>query len=209
LYVLILTQGEAAAPQDLSKALRRTFAIAAADGVSSLVVPCIGTNWEYNHSLSFDVFFGAFFEALPSGSVPRDVWLSLYAEWPTFHLEAAMASLNAHWEALFQAPQTVFYHRDSRLALVFLSLCLFVCSGQAPPTAKNVLIIATSFVASATAANSTVASLAQTYGETVAMVAQIAALAFLAVLFPLIVHWNPKDLFKAPNTDKPDTGSRQ
>jgi hypothetical protein len=87
------------------------------------------------------------------------------------------------------------YRGDYRWSLFFLVVCLFMSSFYAPLTFKNFLIISVSFIATAMAAIKTVDSLTEGYGVTVSAIGKIVTLGFLAVAFPFLVNWNPKNVF--------------
>jgi hypothetical protein len=74
------------------------FEVARQRQTSNLVVPCLGRHWQDRHSIQFEDFFPAFLSRVPRGLRPRRVYMSLYAQWPSFELEAASAALNAAWK---------------------------------------------------------------------------------------------------------------
>ncbi len=195
LYALTLTKADPERDY-LPEAFRRIIRLADKDAVSNLIIPCVGTNWERSGSLEFDEIFRPFFEGLEGADHPRDVYISLYAEWPSFQLEEAVTSLNSTWDAYFQKPgQWAFYHRDFRLFLFFLSVCLLVSSFYAPLTIKNFLIISGAFLGTTRGSGTVLAFLTQGYSLKFVFAVQILTLTALSVGFPFIVKWNPKDLF--------------
>jgi hypothetical protein len=199
LFVLLIEQGDSGQSKDvISKGITGIIEKAERKNVSTLIIPCIGYNWANKNSIVFDDFFRPVFQSLTLASAPRQIYLSLYTNWPTFVLEQAVSSLNGIWKENFQASYgriPVPYRANLRLILLLLSVCLLVCSFYAPLTFKNFLIIVSSFVGSAVGSNSLITFLTQGYDASFRIFVLAIVLIILAVGLPFFVHWNPKDIF--------------
>lgn len=199
LFVLLIKEGNSGQSKDvISKGITGILEKAKRKNVSALIIPCLGYNWEDKNSISFDGCLGPVFRSLPIASAPRQIYLSLYTDWPTFALEQAVASLNGIWKENFQASYgriPIPYRGDLRLILFLLSVCLLVCSFYAPLTVKNFLIIVSSFVGSAVGSGSLIAFVTQGYDAAVHLFVRAIVLIVLAVGLPFFVHWNPQDIF--------------
>ncbi len=77
------------------------------------------------------------------------------------------------------------------------------CSFSATYTLKNFVIIALSFVTLGFSAGKWVAPLVVEQGAGAQLLVQIVILVVLAIAFPIIVTWNPKEVF---DKDKPQHG---
>lgn len=185
--------------EEIKKGMLEVLNLAERQNVSNLVLPCLGSNWESKDSASFDrVFFNAFFDNLPASKNPQAIYLSLYSQWPSFELEEATASLNGAWSGTFQKVDKfpALYRRDFRLILLFLVLCLLVCSFFVTLTVRNFLIVSLSFAGAALGSNQLIDFFAQGYPTTVRFVLEIIVLMALAMGFPFIINWNPQEIFK-------------
>lgn len=139
------------------KRMRELLDLAGQERLSSLVLPCLGRNPEAKSKdwLSCTDTYAALFEDLKLGQSPRGIYLSFYKRWsdPTITQEAG--SLGAAWKsALANEEQKsgvlpVIYQADLRLMLLFLSVCLLVCSLRIELSFKNVVIVCFSFVPAA------------------------------------------------------------
>jgi hypothetical protein len=196
--VLAKTKGQSNR-EVLSKAIPQVLERAGRDNISSLIVPCIAYNWANKNSATFDEFFEPLLSSLSMNGAPTDIYLPLYTAWPSFTLEEAVKSLNHCWEKVvtpsINGVIVSFYRADYRWTLLFLTVCLFVSSFYAPLTFKNFLIIGVSFIAVATGAIQTVDFVTQGHGALFCSVVKIATLFFLALGFPFLVNWNPKNVF--------------
>jgi hypothetical protein len=167
--------------------------------IKNVVVPMLATRWDDsgNNSLSLNRFTNLFFESITPTEHPFTIYLSLYKSWPTFELESASQAVNAAW-SVSQVNEGgndfIIYRRDLRLSLVSLVLCLFVCGFLVTYTVKNFLIVSMSYLGLAIGASKWV-DLVSGQGSTNQLMSQIAVLIVIAVAFPLIVMWNPKDIF--------------
>ena len=196
--LLILFFDSSVESEDLQKGMKTVLNLARTEKTSNLIIPCAGTSWESNHSLGFKEFFDAVFADLSAGDSPFGIYLSLYERWPSFVLEDAVASLNSSWHASFQQPNKIslIYRRDFRLTLIFLSLCLLVCSFYAPLTVKNTLIIVVSFVSIGLGSKQLLDFFVQGQSALAGFMLQLGVLAVLAFGFPVIINWSPKNIFK-------------
>ncbi len=198
LFLLVCESGNLE-KQDLDKGIKRVLDLAQKEKISSLVLPGVGINWEArNLSGKFDEFFGAFFTNLSATDRPLNIYLSLYTQWPSFVLEAAIASVNSSWDAGFQKPNetSTLYRGSFRLIMLFLCLCLFVSSFFATLTLANFFVISLSFVGSAIGSNKLVDFFTEGYPPSIKSVLKIIVLTVLAFGFPFIVGLSPQKIFK-------------
>jgi hypothetical protein len=114
-------------------------------------------------------------------------------------LEEAIESLNSSWNNNFLKlgdKTSMLYRRDFRFTLLFLSLCLCVCSFYATLTLTNFFIISLSFVGIVLASNEFIDFFTQGYAPTVKFILQVIIWAVAAFGFRFIVNWNPQNIFK-------------
>jgi hypothetical protein len=184
--------------KELAIVLPQVFSFATERRITTIILPCLGSNWENKNETSFDDFFSAFFNSVPTGTVPREVYLSFYTEWPSFYLETAVSALNASWRSSFEKEYQFpgAYRREFREIFLFLSLCLFVTSFSVRATFKNFCIISLSFCGAALGAKGVIDLLAQGQGPAGAWLVELVTFAVLAIGFRYFVMWDPKNLFK-------------
>jgi hypothetical protein len=194
-------------PQDIKTGLRRALTIANRKGVSNVVIPFLGTRWNDhgNGSLSLPTLFNILFKSIPLSSREARLYLSFYYNSPTFQLEDAARALNTAWQqTLTDSGQSrVLYRLDFRVIIIFLEFCFLVCSFFVQLTAKNVLIIALAFVGLAYGSKTWVDMLVQA-DEGAAFRVKLLVFAVIALCFPMIVTWNPKDIFTARSESRPE-----
>lgn len=185
--------------ESLLRTLPQVFNLAGERRVSNLVLPCLATNWENKNSLTFDEFFSAFFEALPTNTDPNRIHISFYTEWPTFYLEAAVSSLNANWLRSYAKVYDNFpqpYQADIRLILILLFICLLVVSYSVATTVRNWAAVVFLFVGAAAASEKAVIELLQGRGPATVLAFKFAVLTILALEFRRFTIWNPRNVFK-------------
>jgi hypothetical protein len=199
LYLVLLDQGTTneqrkTVSDGIAKVLRR----ATDQNISTLAVPCLGYNWTDKNSISFADCFSPLFTVASSSQSPRIVSISLYNRWPTATLEEAVSAINSLWSASSKAHWVPpLYRGELRTILVALSLSLLVSSFYIPLTIKAFLIITTAFVGLAFSSSSIINLITFGSSTDVRELLRLAVLFILALSFPLIVRWSPKDLFEA------------
>jgi hypothetical protein len=165
-----------------------------------VLVPCLATNWmkpELKDAIPFSFFFNAFLDALPQAPRPTNVYLSLYSQWPSTVLEDATLALNSAWGQRTTKFYDIcpFYRRDFRLTMLFLELCLIVCAFRIDLTLKSFLISSVAFVGLSLGNDKWVQFFVPQDRPNLQLVLQLAILSVLSIGFPVVVRWNPKDLF--------------
>jgi hypothetical protein len=197
LMILVFESGNVG-EDELGLGIKSVLDLAQQQKVTNLVLPCLGVNWEFQPKISFSDFFKVVFDKLSASDRPLHLYLSLYRQWPSYLLEDALAGLNGSWEADLQKPAAApsLYRSDLRLTLVFLTLCIFVCSFFARLTVVNVLVIGLSFVGISLGTHQLIDLFAQGYPPKFRFFVQIAILVALAFGFPFIVTWDVKSIFK-------------
>ncbi len=184
---------------ELRKALVRMMIVSQEANIANLVVPplTVRIGEHAKDSLSFGEFFQAFLSAIPIADYPDRLYLSLDQSWPTAELQDAMESLNGAWRQTVtdEEGNYVVYRHDLRLTLVALVVCLIVCSFSVNYTLKNFLIIFFAFIGLALGADKWFAPLVVGGNANALLEAQAVILLIMAVAFPLIVTWNPRNVF--------------
>ncbi len=181
----------------LAKALNQLFAKVEQRGVNRLVLPRLGYRWDQPKQ-SFASYFDLVFSAIRPPSRPRDLELSLYRRWPTFTLEEAVAALNTAPPAEREPDDEsrLPYAKDVRLGLLLGSLCLFVCSFRIPISLRNFVLIGIGFGSLLVGSRTALQALGQSLDPTWRLAVQVAVWGVIAVFFPVIVRWNPAELFE-------------
>jgi hypothetical protein len=196
LLIVPLTFGEHD-KAELSARMAELLELASSENLSALILPCLGINWQNKNYFSFDDFFSTFFHELSVNSAPRDIYIALYMQWPSFELENGITALKYWWEAQFREPYaTLFalYHREFRSTMLFTAVCLLICSFRTALTLKTFVIISVSYITSALASKGMISVL--TEGQpALQAVLQLTVLLVLSIFFPLVVRWDPKVLF--------------
>jgi hypothetical protein len=155
---LLLLKLEEQKQETYPKKIRELLDLAGKEQLSTLVVPCLGrspgalkakgTEW-----LTCSATYAGLFEGLKVGDSPRDVYLSFYKQWTDATIAQEAESVEATWKAALAAEEQksgalpVIYQADTRLMLLFLFICLLVCSFRIELTLKTFIIICVSFVA--------------------------------------------------------------
>jgi hypothetical protein len=201
IYTVFFTKGSPVSPKELSVGLRTALDVASKRGMETLILPCLGITWEHSadfRALTFNEFFSTFFHSIDPAKQSPTVYLSLYKGWPSFELEKAIASLNSTWGK--EAPdggsiRTTLY--DVKYGAMMLSwcLCLLVCSFRTSPSLKHFLIISFEYLTIARSLGGLVEFFTQGRPSLESNVDFIMWIV-LAVRFPVIVRWHPKELFK-------------
>jgi hypothetical protein len=201
LLVITFPWGHADADaEDLDLGIPKVLEIAKDKRIQNLVIPCLGTNWEKGRqrdAVSLTTFFNSFFKGLPLGDRPRNIYLSLYEQWPSIELEDAFSVLSSDWQQQVVQDDNIFpiYRRDFRLTICFLEVCLVVCSWQVKFTIQNVLIVAVGFVGLALEIDKWVVFLVQRNDPNSKLIIQICILMVLSAGFPFIARLSLGKLF--------------
>jgi hypothetical protein len=186
-------------PERLKKAFGRALDLGQGLGIENFIIPCLATRWDDNgkNALALDQYFKTFFDGLPTATHPDTIYLSLYKQWPSFELEAAVEALNATWQASTEDKDGdyVVYRRDLRLVLIALIICLLVCDFLVKYTLKNFLIVALGFAGLGLGANKWIDILVPGQSANVQLAIEVVILIIFAMAFPIIVTWNPKEIF--------------
>ena len=168
------------------------------DNISNLIVPCLAYNWEDKNTVTFDEFFDPLLTGLAKTGPPQQVYIPLYAGWPTLVLEEALRSLNHSWDdivSISEPPVWRLYRTEFRGTLFFLLVCLVISSFSIPITIKNFLIITSLFVAMTAAASRPAAVLTQGQSTLVHTIVQLCIWVSLAVGLRFFANWNPRSIF--------------
>jgi hypothetical protein len=185
-------------PKYVETGLKEALNIADRKNFVNIVVPCLVARWNDTgeNSLYLSEFFRIFFKSVPLAEKFDRIYLSLYYGWPTLQLESATRALNAAWqETMMRSTEGVkLYRVDFRLIMCFLEVCLIVCAFIVRFTFKNTLIIVVGFVGLAFGSKTWIDSIVEQESG-MALLVKFAVLSVLALAFPIIVTWNPKDIF--------------
>jgi hypothetical protein len=202
-YTLVFTAGQPIDPAELAKGLAAVLKVGVDKRMQNLVLPCLGRTWQHSkdsYATSYEDFFPAFFASVPSDMQSPTIYLSLYRQWPSFELEEAVGSVNSAWASALapkaSVPANHLYREKYRTTMLFWFLCLFVCSFFTFPGLKNFLILSAAFLSMALGSDALVAFLTQGR-PSLESTLHYAVLVVLAIGFPAIVRWDPKEIFKS------------
>jgi hypothetical protein len=197
-FIVILPEGHDYLDR-LKSGINRSLIRSQRAGLKNVVIPPLGVRYDDHgvNSVALPDFFQTLFSAVPTADHPDNIYLSLYKLWPTFELEAAVQAINSVWQAavIDEGGDYVLYRRDVRLVLIALVMCLIVCSFRVRYSVKNFLIIAISFVGLGLGANKWVEPLVAGDNYAAQLAVQVVTLIIFALAFPIIVTWNPRNLF--------------
>lgn len=169
----------------------KVMQLAVEKDLATLVLPAIGHNWEDQHAATFDDIFRPAVAALPQGDAPAVVYFDLYDQWPTYVVERAVAALNGSAEQFIQpaAAARTLHHRDFRLLLLFLTLCLAASARVAPLNFRAFLIISAAYTGLFLGSGSAIGLFTGSLSAGVRMLAEAIVYLVLALAFPFITQW--------------------
>lgn len=180
--------------------------LAAQKDVATLVVPAIGHNWKDDHASAFDDIFRSAIDALKPEPAPARIYFDLYDRWPTFVVERAVTALNATAEQFVQpaAGEREIHHRDLRLLLLLLTLCLGASSFVAPLTFRAFLIISCAYVGLFLGSGAAIGLFTGSLDAGVRTIVQIGIYVALALAFPFIANLKLDLVFgpRSPNESR-------
>lgn len=200
IFVAVLSQAtgrENAEQRAFERVMTRLFERAQASRVRNVVVPVIGYNRDDKRAVELRYFFRSLFAGMQPSPDPATVWIDIYSEWPTATLESVVASFNAAVSQVPADPKTNrFYRQRVRGLYLLLMLCLLSTSFVIRLTWKAVAMITLLFASAYLGLDAVLAPfLADLSSQAQLIIAAIVYLA-LAALFPIIMRWDPRDLFK-------------
>ena len=156
------------------------------------------TRWDDagKSSLSLPDFFKVVFSNIPLAQNSGHIYFSFYSNWPTYQLEDATQALNVNWEqTLAQSGERhKLYRLDIRIIVCLLGLCYLVCAFFVRLTIKNVIIIGLAFLGIAYGSKTWIDFVIQG-DEQLAIWVKLTVFTIIALGFPAIAVWNPKDIF--------------
>ncbi len=192
--------GEQGSPQEYVKlAFHDTMTRATHAKITNLVVPCVGVDPTDPATMRFDEYFPLVLGALANSTKPRNIYLSLYQDWPDSYRREALTRLGRAWTDICASFETkpLLIHENFRLLLVGLFLCLIVSSRFVRISLKNFIIISVSYAASFYGTASAAVSVTGISSPDGVLLVELASAVSLAVTFPLLPRWNPKGIFDA------------
>jgi len=202
LYLIHLPTKPPGAIRDaLAKGLVSVFQdIATQRKVNGLILPFLAVGPDSN-GLTVDDFMDVLLKkALKASQAPRFIYLSPYSQWPPEFQESVFASLTQHLtEAGGEGLLLRLYRFEWRLALLSLTLCLFICSKQVPIGPKAAIVIAVAYISMLLESFKLIewaAAVDPQAGASVAIMLGKSATAIIEALgFPHFVRWGVKELF--------------
>jgi hypothetical protein len=190
LYVVIVDYSSAPAEKGVKvkEGLVRVFGLASRDGIDNLIVPCLAVLQGAPKALQFDQFFPILLEAKTASRTPKNIYLSLYAQWSDSTQSLALQEVQKAWKSRCESSlrESVLYHENPRILLVFIPLCLLVSAMASPLTAKGLLIVACKYAGAAYGALSLADVFVGSLGPVTKLLLHVGLLAALAVLFPFL-----------------------
>jgi hypothetical protein len=199
---VFLLRARRGADRDAKEALRtgiaELFRLTETRSVSRLWLPTLTVDPGEQDSPSFDDFFAYLFDALRTSTSPRHVDVSLFDQWSSPQLEAAVAAFNAHWTAATQARKGTtprFYRFELRLLLGGLAMALVVSARHVTLGLKTACIVTIAYALMLLGSFKTIETLAHGLSDDVRVAGMVAMTLVAALGFPSIVQWSAKDLF--------------
>ena len=192
IYVAVLEEGKGGTDQDYYKDIfRNMMKLADQENIATLVIPAIGHNWQDDNAPPFDTIFRSALDALKSGIAPERIYFDLYDQWPTFIIERAVTSLNNAAEELVHpvAGEKDLNHRDLRLLLLLLTLCLGASAFVARLTFRAFLIISCAYTGLFLGSAGAIGLFTANLDPGKRLIVQVAVYTVLAVAFPFIARW--------------------
>jgi hypothetical protein len=192
IFVAVLTRESGSVNEEyLGKISETLMTLAAQKEIATLALPAIGYNWEDDHPMSLDSIFRSVLNALKAGPAPARIYFDLYDQWPTFVIERAVTALNGAAEQFVQpaAGEKEIHHRDLRLLLLLLSLCLAVSAFVAPLNLRAFLIISAAYIGLFLGSGAAINLLTGSLEPGTRTIVQIVIYLALAVAFPFIARW--------------------
>jgi hypothetical protein len=187
----------------LQNGLRAAMAKAKTGHISNLIIPCVGVDPNDQKTLQFREWFPQLFAATETSRTPARIYLSIYQDWSDEYRSNALRSLEDAWAEACSTlrKQSVLVREQLRLILVGAFICLLVSSLHVAMTVKNFLIISTAFTGLGFGAFQALNPFIQGWDAGYRLLATTLALLFLAVAFPYISKWNPRELFDKRRDD--------
>jgi hypothetical protein len=181
----------------LENDLKAVMSQARNDGISNLIVPCIGVDPGDSATPEFKEFFPLVFAASDPVRGPQNIYISLYRDWNDPARRGARVALRSAWTDACSASArgSVFVREELRLVLAAIFICLLVSSLHVEINLKNFLIIACSFAGLGYASLSLAQYFIGDWSATYRLAAHVVVLGALALLFPVLPRFNPGEIF--------------
>lgn len=192
IFVAVLEQANGATNEDYyGEIFKKVANLAARENIATLVVPAIGHNWEDGNATAFDYIFRSAIDALKPEPAPTRIYFDLYDQWPTFVIERAVTALNNAAEQFVRpaAGEKEFHHREFRLLLLLLTLCLGASAFVAPLTFRAFLIISCAYVGLFLGSSSAISLFTGSLNANARLMVQTGIYIALAIAFPFIAQW--------------------
>jgi hypothetical protein len=190
-----------------SAEIREMLETAGKKKLSTLVLPCLAraSLVADANKLNCDATYEAFFQALEPGS-PSRIFLSLDKNLPTETIAHEVESIKGTWRGAIKtaekttgAPPT-HYQTDRRRFLVFLPVCLIVCSHYKELTFKNYAIISIGFgVLGIEVQDKLGPMISELFESTPAWILKCVVLAIISVGFVYLSSLDIEGFFKKPD----------
>lgn len=183
---------------ELAQGFQKTFASAEQLQLNSLVVTTVALDPQYNNSLSAKDFFEVLFEAMQQSKYPQQVYLSFYKRWPSYFRDIITTGLNHVWDEKANRDGNFsddLYRIDLRLSMIFLCLCLLICSAKTSLTLKNFLIISIAYLGIVHGGFKALELFVSDFDSDLKLISIILVQFIVAIGFPSFVNWDPTDLF--------------
>lgn len=185
----------------LQSGLKAVMAQAARDRVLNLIIPTVGVDPGDPSTLQLKDFFPLVLNETTASGRPSNVYLALNQDWDTTR-GYAVDALQTSWADLCDKvnKQDLLVREDLRLVLAGIFVCLLVSAAHVPISLKNFLIITASFAGLGFGAIELLKHFVQDWNADARAGVTLAVLIVLAVLFPLLPRWNPKEIFDKGQT---------
>jgi len=186
----------------LQSGLRAAMGKAGRDQIFNLIVPCVGVDPRDPTTLQYWEWFPQLFAAIEPSRRPVRIYLSVYKSLGDIYRLSALTSLHDAWaEACGTSrKQSALVREELRLILVGAFICLLVSSLHVAMTLKNFLIISAAFAGLGFGLLRSLHPFIQDWDADYRLFAASVGVIFLAVAFPYIPRWNPRELFDSKDS---------
>jgi hypothetical protein len=207
--IIVKVQGQQGS--SYSAEIRKMLEAASKKRLSALVLPCLASasSVENDPGLSCDATYDAFFQALEPGHSFK-VFLSLDKNWSTEAIKHQVESIKETWKRTIKredksaGAMPTLYQSDIRLLLLFLPVCLAVCSLRLKLTLRNYVIICIAFIATGLEVQDKLAPVLYEVAESIpAWIFKCVLLAILSGGFLFFAGLDIEGIFRGHHGDPP------
>jgi len=201
-YVLILmldiNDSAEAHLEVLRASLGEILVVSESLDLDTLFIPTLTVDPRHANAVGKRDFFKALFDAIPIGSYPRQIQLSLYKQWPNTFLSSVLESLNEEWQERIPKDSSwseQLFRAEFRSLMLFLSLCLLISAYRVPLSLKNTIIISLAYLGAALGGSKTITFVLIDHNPALILFATLIFQFLLAIFLYAFIYWDPKKIF--------------